>query len=141
MYAERARRSRASANLWYVRQVLLLAESLVMAAAGGMAAFYELLLPRAASRPGVVAAGALFALVALALAAVGLYGVLAFTVARRTAEIGIRMALSAERSEVQRMVIGLGMRIVGIALALGVAAALTTGRLLAVCCSTYRRST
>jgi ABC-type antimicrobial peptide transport system permease subunit len=41
------------------------------------------------------------------------------------------MALSAERSEVQRMVIGQGMRIVGIALALGVAAALTTGRLLA----------
>ncbi|MGH7475989.1 MAG: ADOP family duplicated permease [Longimicrobiales bacterium] len=72
----------------------------------------------------------LFALVALSLSAVGLYGVLAFTVARRTAEIGIRMALGAERSDVRRMVVGQGMGIVAIALALGVGGALATGRVL-----------
>jgi putative ABC transport system permease protein len=72
----------------------------------------------------------LFALVALSLAAVGLYGVLAFTVARRTAEIGIRMALGAERSTVRRMVVGQGMGLVAIAVALGVGGALVGGRLL-----------
>ena len=72
----------------------------------------------------------LFALIALSLAAVGLYGVLAFTVARRTAEIGIRMALGAQRSDVQRMVVGQGMGIVALALAVGVGGALATGRLL-----------
>jgi len=72
----------------------------------------------------------MFALVALALSAVGLYGVLAFTVARRTPEIGIRMALGAKRSDVQRMVVRQGMRLVLIALALGAAGALAAGRLL-----------
>jgi len=72
----------------------------------------------------------LFALVALSLAALGLYGVLAFTVARRTAEIGIRMALGAGRSEVQRMVVRQGMTMVALALALGVAGALAASRLL-----------
>jgi ABC-type antimicrobial peptide transport system permease subunit len=66
----------------------------------------------------------LFALVALSLSAVGLYGVLAFTVARRRAEIGIRMALGARRSEVQGMVVRQGMSIVTIAIALGILGAL-----------------
>jgi putative ABC transport system permease protein len=73
----------------------------------------------------------LFALVALSLAAVGLYGVLAFTVTRRTAEIGVRMALGAERSDVLRMIVRQGMAIVAVALAVGVAGALASGRLLA----------
>jgi len=72
----------------------------------------------------------LFALVALSLAGVGLYGVLAFTVARRTAEIGIRMALGAERADVRRMVVGQGMGMVVLAVVLGVGGALATGRLL-----------
>jgi predicted permease len=72
----------------------------------------------------------LFALVALSLSAVGLYGVLAFTVARRTTEIGIRMALGAKRADVQRMILKQGMGIVVIALALGVGGALAAGRLL-----------
>jgi ABC-type antimicrobial peptide transport system permease subunit len=70
----------------------------------------------------------LFALVALSLATVGLYGVLAHTVARRTDEIGIRMALGATSSDVQRMVVREGMGIVAIALIVGVGAALVIGR-------------
>jgi putative ABC transport system permease protein len=73
----------------------------------------------------------LFALVALALSAVGLYGVLAFSVARRTGEIGIRMALGATSVEIRRMVVRQGMRLVVIALGIGVISALAAGRLLA----------
>jgi putative ABC transport system permease protein len=72
----------------------------------------------------------LFAGVALSLSAIGLYGVLAFTVARRTAEIGIRMALGAQRVNIQRMVVGQGMGLVAVALALGVIGALATAQLL-----------
>ena len=71
-----------------------------------------------------------FASVALTLAAVGLYGVLAFTVSRRTAEMGIRMALGAARADVQRMVVAQGMRMIAIAIAVGIAGALAAGRLL-----------
>jgi predicted permease len=72
----------------------------------------------------------LFALVALSLAAVGLYGLLAYTVARRAGEIGIRMALGAKRSDVQRLVVGQGMGIVAIALVVGVGGALAIGRVI-----------
>jgi putative ABC transport system permease protein len=72
----------------------------------------------------------LFALVALSLAAVGLYGVLAHTVTRRTSEIGIRVALGAQPAQVQRMVVAHGMALVGIALAIGALGALATGQLL-----------
>jgi hypothetical protein len=71
-----------------------------------------------------------FAIVAMALAAVGLYGVLSYTVAQRTSEMGVRMALGAERMDVQRMVLGQGMGIVAAAVAIGVAGALAAGRLL-----------
>jgi putative ABC transport system permease protein len=71
-----------------------------------------------------------FALLAMTLAAVGLYGVLSYTVAQRTAEMGVRMALGAERLDVQRMVLGQGMGIVAVAVAIGVAGALAAGRLL-----------
>jgi putative ABC transport system permease protein len=72
----------------------------------------------------------LFALVALSLSAVGLYGVLAFTVTRRTNEIGIRITLGAERDRVRRMVVRQGMGLVAVAIALGLVGALTVARLL-----------
>jgi putative ABC transport system permease protein len=72
----------------------------------------------------------LFALIALTLSAVGLYGVLSFTVTRRTAEIGIRIALGAQQSGVRRMVIRQGLTIVLLAIVLGVAGAFASAKLL-----------
>jgi predicted lysophospholipase L1 biosynthesis ABC-type transport system permease subunit len=63
-----------------------------------------------------------FGVVALVLASVGLYGVLGYAVARRTAEIGLRLALGATRRAVLRSVLQQSMRIVGIGLAIGLPA-------------------
>jgi predicted permease len=71
-----------------------------------------------------------FALLALLLAAVGVYGVMSYAVAQRTREIGIRMALGAYHGQVVRLVVGRGLRIVGAATALGLGAALVGSKLL-----------
>jgi putative ABC transport system permease protein len=73
---------------------------------------------------------AVFGSVALVLAAVGIYGVMSYSVNLRSQEIGIRMALGAERREVLWMVLGQGMVIVGIGLSLGLLAAVGVSRLL-----------
>jgi putative ABC transport system permease protein len=72
----------------------------------------------------------LFGVLGLALAAVGLYGVLAYMVERRTSEIGVRMALGADRGRVIAMVLGGAFWQVGLGLALGVPAAIGAGRLM-----------
>jgi predicted permease len=72
----------------------------------------------------------LFGVVALILAAVGLYGVTAYAVARRTSEIGVRMALGADRMNVARLVLRGAFIQIAVGLALGIPAAIGAGRLL-----------
>lgn len=71
-----------------------------------------------------------FAAVALALALVGIYGVVAYTVAQRTREIGVRVALGATTRDVVRYVLGNGLRLALLGSALGVLGAIGAGRLL-----------
>ena len=73
----------------------------------------------------------LFGALALILACVGLYGVTAYSVARRTNEIGIRRALGADRGNVLRLVLRSALGQLGLGLAIGIPAALAGGRLLA----------
>jgi putative ABC transport system permease protein len=72
-----------------------------------------------------------FAGLALLLAAVGIYGVLSYTVRRRVREIGIRMALGASHSDVLKMVVADGMKPILIGIGVGLAAALALSRLIA----------
>jgi putative ABC transport system permease protein len=72
----------------------------------------------------------LFALVALLLAAAGIFGVMSYSVTQRTQEIGIRLALGAQRNDVLRLIIGQGMRFVGVGVLLGLIGVIFCTRLL-----------
>ena len=84
-----------------------------------------------AQRRFTLALLALFGGLALSLAAVGIYGLISYTVSLRTREVGIRMAFGAERSDVVAMVLRQGLALIGVGLACGFAASLALTRLLA----------
>lgn len=73
---------------------------------------------------------AAFGAFALLLACVGIYGVISYSVAQRTREIGVRVALGASRSNIFRMILGQGARLAGFGTAIGVAAALAVTRMM-----------
>ena len=72
----------------------------------------------------------IFAALALLLSSVGIYGVMSYSVMRRTQEIGIRMALGADRSSVFRMIVGQGIAMAGVGLGVGASVAIALARLL-----------
>ena len=84
----------------------------------------------AARRLTMILLGA-FAALALVLSCVGIYGVISYMVGQRTHEIGVRMALGAQRSDVMRLVLGEGAKMALMGVAIGIAAALALTRLMA----------
>jgi putative ABC transport system permease protein len=73
----------------------------------------------------------IFSSIGLVLVTLGVYSVLAYTTARRTHEIGIRMALGAESTDVLRLILRMGLRLVGIGVGIGLIASLALGRVIA----------
>jgi len=100
-------------------------------ALGSVRTMDEVINRSTANRRFSLALVASFALLALVLAAIGIYAVLAYSVARRTQELGVRIALGARRADVLRMVLGQSLRITAIGLLLGLVGALALTRVVA----------
>jgi predicted permease len=84
----------------------------------------------AANQIALARLSAFFGVLALLLACVGLYGVMSYTVTGRTREIGVRMALGAQRGDVLRLILREGLVLVGVGIVIGIPLALTSSRVL-----------
>jgi predicted permease len=91
----------------------------------------EIISDSLASQRFSMAVFGIFAALALALASVGIYGVISYLVQQRTQEIGVRVALGAKRSDVLRLILGEGMRMAGAGVILGLMASFGLTRLMA----------
>jgi putative ABC transport system permease protein len=100
-------------------------------AVGAIRTVPELLAQREANRRFTTLLLGLFAVLAVVLAVIGIYGVIAYSTAQRTQEIGIRMALGADRGSVVRMVLAGGLRIAAAGLTIGLLGALALSQVLA----------
>jgi putative ABC transport system permease protein len=97
----------------------------------GVSRFDQMIEESLGDRKFVLSLLALFAVLALVLGAVGIYGVMAYTVERRTREIGVRQALGASRGKVVGMVISQGMRLALVGIVLGIGGAYLMRQMLA----------
>ncbi len=134
--------SRASSLVWMVRtqgapsQLSASIQNQLQQASGGMPVasirtMDEVISQSTASQDFNALLMSIFGCAAILLAAIGVYGLMAYSVAQRTQEIGIRLALGAETASIRNMVIVQGMRLAVIGIAIGVAASFGLTRLLA----------